>query len=92
MMYFTYRIGTLILGTQNEVKEVQISLEWLASQLSVVWQPLLLGSLLTGLVLGIIGFTIVRVYWRWKVARNWSMRRLRKSLVTKVHPSNTNPE
>lgn len=81
MMYFCYRIGTTILDRPNHVETVEISVEWLASQVAHVWQPLLLGCLLTGLVLGVIGFVSVRIYWRWKVARNWSMRRLRKKLT-----------
>lgn len=81
MMYFCYRVGTTLLDRPNTVETVEISLEWLAGQVAIVWQPLLLGSLLTGLVMGIIGFISVRIYWRWKVARNWSMRRLRKKLT-----------
>lgn len=81
IMYFCYRVGTTILGEPNQVQNIEISFEWLAQQVSVVWQPLLLGSLLTGTVLGVIGFVSVRLYWRWKVARNWSMRRLRKKLA-----------
>jgi uncharacterized protein (DUF2062 family) len=82
MMYFCYRVGTTLLGQPSQVNNAEVSIEWLAEQVAVVWQPLLLGSLLTGLVLGIIGFVSVRLYWRWKVARNWSMRRLRKKLTS----------
>ena len=81
IMYFCYRLGTTILGEPSRVEEAHVSIEWLADQVAVVWQPLLLGSLLTGAVLGILGFVTVRLYWRWKVARNWSLRRLRKKLT-----------
>jgi len=80
IMYFCYRVGTFILGEPSTVQGGHISLEWLADQVAVVWQPLLLGSLVTGISLGMIGFMAVRIYWRWKVARNWSLRRLRKKL------------
>jgi len=79
IMYFCYRLGATILGEPSRVQEAHISLEWLADQVAVVWQPLLLGSLLTGTVLGTLGFVTVRLYWRWKVARDWSLRRLRKN-------------
>lgn len=81
MFYSTYKLGTWILGEPSEVSRISLSMEWLSAQFSVVWQPLVLGSLLTGLVLGSMGFVGVRLYWRYKVARNWSMRRLRKSLT-----------
>ena len=80
MMYFCYRVGNFILGEPDQVSKVEFSIEWLVAQVAVVWQPLLLGCVLTGLSLGLIGFVSVRVYWRWKVARNWSMRRLRRKL------------
>ncbi len=68
------------MGEPSEVSKVEFSLEWLATQIAMVWQPLLLGCVVTGLTLGLLGFIAVRVYWRWKVARNWSMRRLRRKL------------
>ena len=80
MFYSTYKLGTFILGQKNEVSRINLSWEWLSAQFSVVWQPLLLGSVLTGLTLGCLAFVAVRIYWRWKVGRNWSMRRIRKRL------------
>lgn len=81
IMYFCYRLGSTILGEPSRVQEAHVSIEWLADQVAVVWQPLLLGSLLTGTVLGLLGFVAVRLYWRWKVSRNWSLRRMRKKLT-----------
>ncbi|HIG40460.1 MAG: DUF2062 domain-containing protein [bacterium] len=80
MMYFTYRIGTWILDTPRLGEDVEISAQWLTSQLSVIWQPLLLGSFVTGLTLGTTAFILVRIYWRWKVKKDWSMRKLRRGL------------
>lgn len=77
MMYFAYRVGTRVLGEPNYVNETTLSWEWLSTQLILIWQPLLLGSLLCGIALGGTTFLSIRFYWRWRVARNWSMRRLR---------------
>ncbi len=85
IFYGTYKLGTWMLGQENEVTRISLSWEWLSAQLSVVWQPLLLGSLVTGLTLGSVAFVIVRVYWRWKVSRHWSMRRLRQSIKRSIH-------
>ena len=83
IMYFNYRVGTWILNQPSTVKEIHMSLTWLSEQLSMIWQPLLLGSLSIGLTLGMLGFSLVRVYWRWKVKKDWSMRKLRQQLKQK---------
>ncbi|XOV88757.1 MAG: DUF2062 domain-containing protein [Pseudomonadota bacterium] len=85
IFYGTYKLGTWMLGQENEVTRISLSWEWLSAQLAVVWQPLLLGSLVTGLTLGSLAFVIVRLYWRWKVSRHWSMRRLRKRIQRTIH-------
>jgi len=78
MFYATYRLGTFLLGHENKVTQVSLSWAWLSEQLAVVWQPLLLGSLVTGTTLGLLGFICVRLYWRWRVATDWSRRNKRK--------------
>lgn len=78
MMYFAYRVGTWVLGEPNYVDEISLSWQWLSAQLALIWQPLLLGSLICGLTLGLTTFTLIRVYWRWRVSRNWSLRKLRR--------------
>lgn len=85
MFYSTYKLGTWMLGRQSQVSRINLSWEWLSAQFTVVWEPLLLGSLLTGITLGSLAFVIVRIYWRWRVARHWSMRRFRKRLAKSTH-------
>ncbi len=80
MMYFAYRVGAAILGENSEPVSVEISLQWLASQFAIVWQPLLLGTLVSGFTMGTTGFIVVRLYWRWKISRYWRMRRARMKL------------
>ena len=77
MFYFSYRLGTWLLGRENRVSHIDLSWQWLSSQLAAVWQPLLLGSLLCGITFGCLAFVTVRLYWRWKIARYWSRRQLR---------------
>ncbi|MEX2326567.1 MAG: DUF2062 domain-containing protein, partial [Pseudomonadales bacterium] len=92
IFYTTYKLGTWILGEPGEVSRINLSWEWLSAQLGAVWQPLLLGSLLTGITLGSLAFVIVRLYWRWKVARHWSMRRFRMRLTQATHSEVHSPD
>ena len=78
MFYATYRVGTFLLGHDEKVKHISLSWEWLSGQIATVWQPLLLGSLVTGATFGLLGFIGVRLYWRWRVSKDWTQRNQRK--------------
>ena len=80
LFYFTYRLGTLILGEPETVGSIELSLTWLSGQMEVVWQPLILGSLVCGVSLGSLSFVLVRLYWRWKIAHYRAKRRARNNL------------
>jgi len=80
MMYFAYKVGTWTLGRETQLQSIEISFEWLSNQLGIVWQPLILGSLVCGFTMGIIGFASVRLYWRWKIGRDWRKRRARMNM------------
>jgi len=69
MMYFAYRVGLWILGTEQEITLLNPSLEWFIDQLSIIWQPLIVGALASGVAFGMAGFIMIRLYYRWRVAR-----------------------
>jgi uncharacterized protein (DUF2062 family) len=78
MMYFAYRVGSWILGLDGHIDPVNLTLEWLQEQIAVIWLPLLLGCLVSGFTMGIAGFTIVRLYWRWRISRYKLARQRRR--------------
>lgn len=78
MFFATYKLGTWILGQPNEVSRISLSWEWLSAQIGVVWAPLILGSLITGIATGSIAFVIARLWWRWRVSKEWSRRRAQR--------------
>jgi len=53
----------------------ELTWEWITNQLSTLWQPFLLGSVVTGLVLGVLAYFVTMAYWRWWVARQWRRRK-----------------
>jgi uncharacterized protein (DUF2062 family) len=77
VFYCTYRLGAWVLDTPPRHLPESISLDWITSQFGSMWQPFLLGSVLTGLIMGALGFGLTLLYWRWWVARQWRRRRQR---------------
>ena len=82
MMYFAYRVGAWMMGIEATFDTLDITLEGFTDQLMLVIQPLLLGCLICGLVVGLTGFGLVRLYYRWRVTRY--IRRKQRSLQTDV--------
>ncbi len=64
MFDFCYLIGTLILGQEPSHFQFELSFNWLIMELSLIWQPFLLGCLVVGSVAAVIGFTLIRILWR----------------------------
>lgn len=69
IMYFSYRVGGWMMNIETQITPINPSIEWFTSQVSAIWQPLILGSLTSGFTIGIIGFLVIRLYYRWRVAR-----------------------
>ena len=78
LYYFTYRVGTWILDQPPQPLESESSIEWMVHSLEQIWQPLYLGSLLCGIIASILGYTIMRGFWRWHIVSSLRKRRKRK--------------
>jgi uncharacterized protein (DUF2062 family) len=74
LFYFNYLIGTWILGAPPDVGEFHLSLEWIADQLDAIWIPLYFGSVVVGVVAGLLGYVGIRGYWRWYVIQRYRTR------------------
>ena len=79
MMYFSYKLGLQMMGQEDQLSLVDPSVEWFGEQLSLIWQPLMLGSLSSGLAVGLSGFLVVQLYYRWRVRRYIQRRRKREA-------------
>lgn len=78
IFYFTYQVGLLLMGQETQAVEFQMSLEWITSVFGQIWQPLWLGSLVVGAIAGILGYALMRGYWRWHVIQHLGKRRRRR--------------
>jgi uncharacterized protein (DUF2062 family) len=80
IFYFTYRIGAWLLD--DRVRE-EVAFHWdlasLQSEISAIWWPLLLGSLVCGIILSTISYFAIRWFWIWHVNRSWRKRGERRS-------------
>lgn len=88
-LLFAYQIGALILDRHVSVADLSLEWSWLRANMGNIGYPLVVGSLVCGVVSGALGFAIVRVVWRMRVISRWRLRgdreRLRKLLTN--HPT-----
>jgi uncharacterized protein (DUF2062 family) len=78
IFFFCYKLGTWLLQTPARDFAFEISFAWINQELHRVWQPLLLGSVLTAMVASATGYYTVRALWRRHVLRDWDQRRRRQ--------------
>lgn len=62
--YLAYKTGAWLLQTPVQESSAGISVEWLMQELSIIWQPFLLGTLILGAALALLGFIAMRLLWR----------------------------
>lgn len=74
VFYCTYQLGSWLLQTPPMQWPDELTLSWISEQLSTHWQPFLLGSVVTGLLAGALGYGLTMSYWRWWVRRTWRKR------------------
>jgi len=75
MLLFAYRLGNWLLGEPPELVAFQISWEWLQVRLAQIWAPVLLGSVVSGLISAFLGWAGMQLFWRWHVVARWERRR-----------------
>lgn len=83
--YLAYSIGRFTLQIDPIAFSVppEFTWDWISSELPKVWYPLLLpflvGSVITGLGLGIIGYCTIQILWRWNVMLAWGKRKKKRA-------------
>lgn len=78
LFYLTFELGRWLLDSPPMDFSIRLSWEWFDRQGRSLIAPLVLGSLLCGLVFGAIGYLAINQLWRWQVVRNWEKRKKRK--------------
>jgi uncharacterized protein (DUF2062 family) len=78
MFYFAYKLGSVMLGMQLESVAMDLSWTWLTSTLGQIWQPLLFGCLLLGILSSAIGYFAINTLWRKNIRARWKLRRQKR--------------
>lgn len=83
--YLEYKLGIWLLGTKavslstlNQMSSWMDKISYLSEQLSTVFLPLLVGSLVLGITIGTSTFIIVNLIWRWRIRYAWQLRAKRR--------------
>jgi len=79
IFYATYKLGTWILGTPPMDFAIELSWSWVTQEFVNLWQPLLVGSLICGVVFGCLGYVSMQAFWRWQVLRHWEKRKKQRA-------------
>lgn len=76
LFYFAYRLGVFVLGGRLEASQqsFELTLSWFLEQSMNVWQPLMLGCLILGIISSAIGYVGMRLLWRFFVVKRMSLR------------------
>ena len=78
LFYGAYELGGWLLDVPPVDLQIDISVQWLLHEFGRVWEPLLLGCFVMGLVCAILGHVAIRLVWRAHVMVSWRDRRIQR--------------
>lgn len=74
IFYLEYRLGAWLLGIGRGEFQFELSIAWLTEGMLNIWQPLLLGVLIVGLLAAFTGFVVMNLLWKASVMRRYTAR------------------
>lgn len=77
-LYMAYKTGAWILHIPARQIQFEMSLAWASEKLLEIWEPLLLGCLVYGLVASLTGYVITHELWRLAAVKKWEERKARR--------------
>jgi len=72
LFYFAYRVG--IWALEKPHFDGDFSVETVFSSMADIGGPFLFGCLLVGLSCSLLGYLLVRLYWRYHIVSQWAIR------------------
>jgi uncharacterized protein (DUF2062 family) len=87
--YLAYRVGALLIGVPVKFVHFELSWDWVSGTLVAIWEPFLLGCLICGLFFGSMGYFVMNMAWRWRVAHHWHQRKVQRQARRKAGVSSS---
>jgi len=82
LFLLSYRIGAFLLRQPVSLTDFEMSFPWLTETIGYIWPPLLLGSVVLGVLCAVFGNILIRVLWRLHLVRRWKARSKRLASTT----------
>jgi hypothetical protein len=79
IFYLSYRVGAWVLDIDRVASEHSWNLHTIQTQITSIWWPLLLGSVICGIISGLLGYMLINRFWIWHVNRSWRRRMQQRS-------------
>jgi len=76
MFYGAYKLGAFVLGEEIQHFDMELSWEWISHEMTVIWEPFLLGCAIIGITSSIVGYFGIRYAWRRAALHKWRHRRV----------------
>ena len=64
MMYFAYLFGNKLLGLNPTYESFTMDTEWFMNAFGNIWEPLLFGCVIIGIVSSVVGYLIMHLLWK----------------------------
>jgi uncharacterized protein len=68
MYYFAYRLGRYLLNTPLQEFQFEMSWDWVTHTFLTIWQPMLLGCLILGVLAAVFSYITLDLLWRSSIA------------------------
>jgi uncharacterized protein len=78
IFFGNYRLGAWLMSTPAREAPDRLSTRWIAEQMSDILPALAVGSVVTAIVVAIVGNVMIRLVWRWQVSRSWRQRAMKR--------------
>ena len=78
IFFFNYVVGSLLLQQPLHSGDMHFTYEWISAQMHHIWAPLVLGSIVMGVVSAGIGYLAMTGFWHWRVRKDWQKRAERR--------------
>jgi len=74
IFYICYKLGAWVSGLESKEIALDLDVEALSAQLSLIWEPFILGCAIMGISAGFVGYFGIHMMWRLMVTLRWKSR------------------